>query len=89
MITYDTLRELAHALSKVTGYRYVAFCNSFDNKFITYVSHSEMVWRSSKMSPPGYWLYDSDCQILDLKNLSDLIDWSKCQFDCKEGEEMS
>ena len=25
MITYETLSELAHALSKVTGYRYVAF----------------------------------------------------------------
>lgn len=85
MITYDTLKELAQALSKVTGYRYVAFYGSFNNKFITNVSDSKMLWYPSELRPPGFWTNESDCQILDLSDIPNL-DWSQCQFDCKEAE---
>lgn len=85
MITYESLKELAHALSKVTGYRYVAFYGSLKNKFITNVSDSEMLWYPSEQRPPGIWINESDCQILDLRDIPNL-DWSKCQFDCKEAD---
>lgn len=85
MITYESLKELAQALSKVTGYRYVAFYYAIFNKFVTNVSNSKMSWYSSDLR--GFWFDESDCQILDLEDLPNNIDWSKCQFDCKEADD--
>lgn len=79
MITYDTLKELAQALSKVTGYRYVAFCESITNDLLIYFSNMKMTWHPQ----PRFWTGESDGQVLDLGDLP-FLDWCKCQFDCKE-----
>ena len=86
MITYETLEELAHALSKVSGYRYVAFNELNMGDLVISFSDSEMSWHEQKIPPYGVLVGELDCGVLPTKNLSDL-DWSKCQFDCKEEEE--
>ena len=81
MITYDTLRELAHALSMVTGYRYVAYHATDTADLFIDFSNFEMEW----YYPYGFWTGGLDRQVLDLRDIPDL-DWSKCQFDCKEAD---
>ena len=90
MITYEALKELAHALSKVTGYRYVAFRKSYTVGLGLFIilSDSEMAWCSSENIPYKYWSGGMDYHTVNLIDIPNL-DWSKCQFDCKEGEEMS
>lgn len=83
MITYDTLKELAQALSKITGYRYIAFCESYNGDLFVNFSNSKMMWHS--LESHGFWAYELDHQLLDLGDLPKL-NWSKCQFDCEEAE---
>ena len=86
MITYESLKELAQALSKITGYRYIAFCETHKNDlFITFSDH-EMSWIESKSIPFGIWDGDLDSTVLTIMDIPKL-DWSKCQFDCKEAKE--
>lgn len=85
MITYDTLRELAHTLSKVTGYRYVAFRKSNTTVLFILLSDSEMAGYSSKSINSRFWSGAMDFQTLNLRDIPNL-DWSKCQFDCEEKE---
>ena len=85
MITYDTLKAGAWALSKITGYRYVAFCESYKATLSIKLSDSEMTWHLAKASPFGCWTYGLHSVELTVKNLPN-IDWSKCQFDCREAE---
>lgn len=86
MITYETLKELAIALSKMTGYRYVAFCKSYRGDLFITFSDSEMSWRVPKSIQIIPWVNEFVCcGVLPVKDLPDL-DWSKCQFDCKEAE---
>lgn len=85
MITYESLRELALVLSKVTGYRYVAFCEVYKGDlFISFSAH-EMSWHEPKSIPYAFWVGDLERQVLNLRDIPNL-DWSKCQFDCKEAE---
>lgn len=85
MITYETLKELAYALSKVSGYRYVAFSESNTAGLFIVLSDSEMEWISSKRLSYGFWSGGMDFKTLDLGALP-FLDWSKCQFDCKEAD---
>ena len=87
MITYESLKELAYALSKITGYHYVAFCESYEDTLSVKLSDSEMIWHLAKMSPFGCWVYGVHMHniVLTVKNLPKL-DWSKCQFNCKEAK---
>lgn len=78
MVTYDTLKELALVLSKMTGYRYVSFSSSDSDDLIVDLSDSKMRWY-----PLGFWICESECRIFELRDLPDL-DWSQCLFDCKE-----
>lgn len=85
MITYESLKELAQSLSKVTGHRYVAFYEDNVIGLFINLSNSEMMWHSPMSLQYGFWYGGSDYRVLSLK-LSDLpeLDWSKCQFDCEE-----
>lgn len=83
MVTYESLKELAQTLSKITGYRYIAFCESYRGDLFIYFSDSEMSWHERKMFPFGDWANELDCGVLPIKDLP-FLDWSKCQFDCKE-----
>lgn len=83
MITYEVLKELAQVLSKVTGYRYVAFCESYRGDLFITFSDSEMSWHTPKSIQSIPWADELDCGVLPVMNLPKL-DWSKCQFDCKE-----
>lgn len=85
MITYDTLKELAQALSKVTGYRYVAFSESSTAGLFIILSDSEMEWIFSKRLSYGFWSGGMDFKTLALGDLP-FLDWSQCQFDCKEAD---
>ena len=85
MITYESLKELAHALSKITGYRYVAFCESNSGNLFIYFSDSEMSWHEQKMFPFGVWADELNWGVLPIKDLP-FLDWYKCQFDCKEAD---
>lgn len=84
MINYDTLKELALVLSKITGYRYVAFCesNAISDLLINF-SNSQMRWYPTEVHPYGFWVDELDCQLLDLGDLP-FLNWSECQFDCEE-----
>lgn len=90
MITYYTLRELAHALSKVIGFRYIAFDKIGYNLNINF-SNDKMEWFSTdsahrvKLKTDGYWDEHSNYCVLYCRQTPS-IDWSKCQFDCKEAE---
>lgn len=86
MITYETLKELAHALSKITGYRYVAFRATNTTDLFIDFSNIKMKWYLSS-DQYGFWVGNLRFErlILDLKDIPNL-DWSKCQFDCKEAE---
>ena len=88
MVTYESLKELAHALSKVTNKRYVAF-ESLDDGYELNVSISddEIVW-NQELKDNGYWdgddidyftIFTGECELFD-------FDWSKCLFDCKEAK---
>ena len=85
MITYDTLKELAHALSKITGFRYIAFRKSFYGDLFVCFSDCKMLWHETKKDPFGIWLCSLDRAIFTVNDLPKL-DWRKCQFDCKEAE---
>lgn len=83
MITYDTLKELAQALSRLTGYRYVAFSESGSAGLFIALSHSEMEWITHKSLSYGFWSGGMNVKTLNLGALPNL-DWSQCLFDCKE-----
>ena len=91
MITYDALKELALNLSKVIGFRYIAFEKIDDNLNISF-SNEQMEWISigsahrEKFGTDGYWDENSNYCVLNCRQKPS-IDWSKCQFDCKEFEE--
>lgn len=85
MITYESLKELARALSKITGYRYVAFRKSFYGDLFVCWSDCKMLWHQTKENPFGLWLCSLDRTILTIQDLPNL-DWSKCQFDCEEAD---
>lgn len=91
MITYESLKELAHNLSKVMGFRYIAF-GKIDNTLNISFSNEQMEWISigsahrEKFRADGYWNEHSNYCVLNWRQ-NPLIDWSKCQFDCKEEEE--
>ena len=86
MIAYESLKELAHSLSKVTNKRYVAFEAVADDEITVSLCDAEMIWHKSNQDK-GYW--DNDCFIdfftICTREYVD-FDWSKCQFDCKEAE---
>lgn len=89
MITNKNLEELAMALSKITGFRYIAF-DRIENEMNTTFSNAVMPWieisprRGESLGAKGYW-DDNGCDsfAFPLYELPD-IDWSMCQFDCKE-----
>lgn len=84
MITYESLRELAKSLSRVTGYRYIAFCDSYKGDLLIYLSDSIIRWYSSRQGgPSGFWICDSYYLELKVKDLP-YLDWYACQFDCEE-----
>lgn len=85
MITYESLKELAHALSKVTGYRFVSFGKSYQGNVLVTFSDSKMSWHKSMFLLFGVWLDGLSSSVLYVKDLPNL-DWSKCQFDCKESD---
>ena len=84
MITYESLKELAHALSKVTNKRYIAFEAVADDEITVSLCNEEMIWHKANLGI-GYW--DNDC-FVDFFTICTGeyvdFDWSKCQFDCKE-----
>lgn len=90
MITYDTLKELAQALSKVIGFRYIAFDKIGYDLNISF-SNEKMEWFSidsahrDKFETEGYWDEHSNYFVLNCRQTPS-IDWSKCQFDCKEAD---
>lgn len=87
MITYDTLKELAHALSKVTGCRYVAFEYLYD--FVSvHVGNRMYYWHPDGL-PPFYqyhWIGGDVFNFAFPSKCNPNRDWSKCQFDCEEEE---
>lgn len=85
MITYESLKELAHALSRATGYRYVAFRKAFFGDLLVCLSDRKMLWREPKEDHFGVWRCCLDRIIVPIQDLPKL-DWSKCQFDCKEAD---
>lgn len=85
MITYETLKELAQSLSKVTGYRYVAFRKSFFGDLVVCFSDCKMLWHETKDDPFGIWLCILHRVILPIQGFRNL-DRFQCQFDCKEAE---
>ena len=90
MITYESLKELAHALSKVIGFRYIAFDKIAYDLNISF-SNEKMEWFSidpahrDKLGTKGYWDEHSNYFVLNCRQNPN-IDWSKCQFDCKEDD---
>lgn len=89
MITYKSLKELALVLSKITGYRYVSFYEAGTSDLFISLSKFKMRWYPSEIYQyGGFWVGDLNLQVLNLQILGDLpfLDWSKCQFDCKEEE---
>lgn len=85
MITYESLKELARVLLKLTGYRYVAFSESNTAGLVITFSDSEMKWISSESLPYEFWSGGMHVLTLGLRGFSNL-DWSQCQFDCKEAD---
>ena len=87
MITYESLKELAMALSKVTNKRYVAF-ESFDDGYEINVSvcDEKMIWNKPSKGEE-YWDNNDDVDYFTFcsgEYVQFDFDWSKCQFDCKE-----
>ena len=94
MITYESLKELAHALSKLTENRYVTF-ELFDSLAYFYgiegirvnASNEVFNWIPNKPDP-GFYHWEglpSFSFLFEVDEKPD-IDWSKCQFDCKEAD---
>lgn len=85
MVTYKSLRELAQSLSRVTGYRYIAFSASINDELFIHLSDSKMIWHSANLrNNSGYWLNEAYYQVFEFLTVLPELDWSKCQFDCEE-----